>query len=656
MMRIWLDVQASGVTTGPGPVVEVAAFSSRARLNQAGDWRATVPALDERVVELLQPRRTVLAYAMVNGARTFIGGGTIEALHVTIADGAPMLEVSGRDLLEELNRGTVGDVVLSEPAGIGISWSAFIGANLPAGWVSTSSNLFVSTFVANYSYDTLLGALTAITDKLPIWFRLQPDTVNGPRYLQLLGQLLAPATVRAVANADPVAIESNDALCLITNITEQRQAADISTRVIGFGSGNGRARLSMAAASQWPDGSALTGTYVIDGDSYAFSRTDNAITNTTAETIYGRIERALAWKEIGPISNTDADVEAAANTLVAAVCEHLRRNRAPVYVYSLSVAGVRQSILPGHLVRVQVRQVRDGQVPINIDRDLRVLEVATTVDENGIRTDGLTVATIDHWPAGDVETLVSEIRQSQVMQALPQMSASVDTISYREPIDDDYSADLRFWLGNETTSVNQVLVRFRVDPFRSTAKTVGGTVSGTVDIPNHDHDIPDHQHRLKIIGNGAGALAYNIGFGAGGTSGGVRHNINSTDWDWVTNADSGSTTSNDGGGQSGLALDLSTALSLQYGIYEDSGANTYAATDLEWLVNGSAASGAVVATTGGWYELDITADIADGDTYRPNQAANAVTVRVRAASKVGKRCQVTAQIERRTVIQAIAYI
>lgn len=653
-MKIWLDVQASGSTTGPGPVVQIESFQSRARLNRAGDWRATVPALDDRVVELLQPRRTVLAYATIDGARTFIGGGVIEALSVNLSGDAPMLDVSGRDLLEELNRSTVGDVVVSEPAGTGIGWDDFIPDNLPAGWAATWSNLTVAPFVGHFVYETFLGALVSVSDKLPIYFRLRPDTINGPRYLQVLGRLLAPAAVRAVTNADPAAIERNPAICLITNITEERQAADMVTRVIAFGSGTAQARLTMAAATTWPDGALIDTPTVIDGDTYSYDTTTNTITNATAESVYGRIERALAWKDISPISNTDTDVEAAANTLVAAVVEHLRRNREPVYVYSLAVAGLRTVVNAGDLVRVQARMVRDGQAPINIDRDLRVLEVTTTVDDAGLRTNALSVATVDAWPKSDTEVLVSEIRQSQVMQALPQMSASVDTISYREPIDDDYDADLRFWLGNETTSVNQVLIRFRVDPFRSTAKTVGGTVTGTIDLPDHSHDIPDHQHNLKIIGNGAGALTYDIGFGAGGTAGGVRHNINSTDWDWVTNADSGSTTSDDGGGQAGLAVDISAALSLQYGIYEDSSANTYAATDLEWLVNGVVASGSPAPVSDGWYTLDVTADVSSDD-YRPVRADNTITVRIAAASKTNKRCQVTAQIERRTVIQAIAY-
>lgn len=668
-MKIWLDVQQAGVTTGPGPVVEITAFSSRTRLNQAGDWRATVPALDERAVTLLQPLRTVLAYAMVDGVKTFLGGGTIEALQVRIRTEAPMLEISGRDLIEELNRSTVGDVVVQHPSAFDLA--DYVIANVPAAWATGPILGDVPDFVARFVYDTFLGSLTGLAEKLPFWFRMA-----GARQIAFFGGALpTTATVRCLGNVDALAAERNADICLITEIAEERQAAEVTTRVIAFGAGNGDARLSLALATLWPDGTAITTPTVIDGDTYSYNPLTNTITNATAEGVYGRIERALAWKDVAPVSNSDADLRAAANMLAVAVCEHLRRHRDPAYMYSLQVVGLRASVLPGDLVRVAIRRVHDGKTPISIDRDLRVLEVATTVDAAGVRVTGLTVATVDTWPATDTEMLVREIRQSQVMEALPQAGPSVDTISYREPIDDDVSAELRFWLGNETTTVNQVLVRFRVDPFRSTTKTVGGTVSGTVDIPDHshsvtipahDHDIPDHQHRLEIIGNGTGALTYQIGFGAGGTSGGVRHNIDNNDWDWVTNADSGSTTSEEGGGstetatdggaQTGLDLDISAALSLEYGIYEDSSANTYAASDLAWLVNGATASGAPVATDGGWYELDVTADVVAIDGIRPGRPDNVITVLVAPASAVGKRAMVTAQIERRTVIQAIQYI
>lgn len=670
-MRIWLDVQASGLTTGGGPIVSVIAFRSNAKLNRAGDWSATVPATDMRAVELLQPKRTVLAWAMIAGRKTFIGGGTIEDLRVRLADGAPTLEISGRDLLEELNHGTVGDITFSN-SGLG-ELAVYLGLYLPSVWTLSDDVDAAPDFIAHFVYDTYLGSLTALADRLPLWFR-RDATASDPRTLEVLAALPTAATLRAISNADPLAIEHNPDVCLITSLEEQRQAADITTRVVVFGAGTGKARLTLAAATVWPDGSALSATYTgADKQAYTFDRASNTITNTTAEATYGRIERAVAWKEIGPISNTDADVQAAANTLVVAAVEHLSRNRAPLYAYSLAVAGVRGVLAPGDLVRVQARRFVDGKRPINIDADLRVLEVQTSVNADGIQTTGLTVATRAQWPESDMAAIVSEMRQTAVMQALPQMGPSVDTISYREPIDDSYSADMRFWLGDEVTVVNQVLVRYRVDPFRSTTKTIGGTVTGTVDIPGHDHsvpgsthdhDIPDHTHRLTIanVSPGTGYVARIVQVGsdwyiAGESLGTTPYTITNDDSGETTSETTtpGSTTAVSGGSQTNLALDLSNSLALTYGIYEDSGANTYAASAIEWLVNGTLVTATATDLGGGWYSLDLTSLVADTTTFRPEQAANTLTVRIKTTSKVGKRCQVTAQIERRTVIQAIAY-
>lgn len=690
-MRMWLDVQVGTTTTGPGPVVQLARFSAAERLNQAGTWSALVPATDARAVDLLQPRRTVLAWGWIDGVKRFLGGGVIQSLRVRIGDdGEAMLEVSGQDLLEEFNRAPVGDVSIEQPGGA-YKLADYIADGLPSGWSGGTLTGTPPSFVARFVYDTFLGGLAALADKFPIWFRRSTSGSN-PRNLDIYLTLPSTVALYAVANADPIALESNKSMCLITEISEERHAADIVGRVIAFGAGNGDARLTMALATQWPNGASLTTNYIpASGITLNFNRAANNITNGNAQVTYGDLARAIAWKDIAPISNNTADLQAAANTLVAAGCQYLINHRLPVTAYSLSVVGVRQEIFPGDLVHVTARKFVDGETPINIDADLRVLEVRTEMDANGLRTTGLTVATVDRWPESDADALVQDIRQSRVMESLPQMGPSVDTISYREPIDDNYSADLRFWLGNETTTINQVLVRFRVDPFRSTAKTVGGTVSGSVDIPSHTHSVtigdhthsvtignhthttPNHAHSFRITGGTT--PTYPIGFGAAGTAGGLVHNASGSDFNYPTNSGEGGTTSSSGGGttvtsasgggttvtsssgggQTGLSIDISAALSLEYGIYEDSSGNTYAASDLEWLVNGSAASGTPVATSSGWYELDITADVVAADGLRPAQAANTVTVRVKAASKTNKRCQVTAQIERRTVIQAIAY-
>lgn len=103
-----------------------------------------------------------------------------------------------------------------------------------------------------------------------------------------------------------------------------------------------------------------------------------------------------------------------------------------------------------------------------------------------------------------------------------------------------------------------------------------------------------------------------------------------------------------------MEVDISSALAIEYGIFEESGGNTYAYSDIEWLVNGVAVSGSPTSLGGGWYQYDITSLVVDADGLRPAAASNVATVRVKTASKVNKTVQVKAQIQLRTRIQAIS--
>ena len=717
-MRLWLDVyNSSGTQIGAGPITTATGFSATTRLNRAGQWQCSIPATDMRAADLLQPKRTVLAWIADGDQRYFVGGGVIDTLVVRVdATGQPLLDVSGQDLLEELNRVSMGETVITNLVTTGLSnFEAWILYFLPLTWDTGNVPDDQAAFVQAIAYDTLLGMLTTVCDRFSMWFR-RIEKGGNPRYLDVLTSLPSTVTLRAFGNGQPAYDDLNS--CMIVDIAVEQQAADVYTRIIPFGSGNAQARLTLRSATQWPDGSALSGDYVVDGQTLKYApravaginSAEARIYNHTAETIYGNIARAISFKDIVPISNSTADTQTAANVLLQAACRFLLKHSQPITTYNLTITGLRRAVEVGELVHVTARKFVDGERPINIDANLRVLEVRTEVDVTGIVTTGLIVSTADVWPTTDMSAVVETIRQNQIMEALPQMSASVDTISYREPIDDNYSADLRFWLGNETTTVNQVLVRFRVDPFRSTSKAIGGSASGSVDIPNHTHDVtigahahdvtigahthdvtignhthttPNHTHSFRI--SGGSTPIYNVGFGAAGTAGGLVHNASGSDFNYPTNSGEGgatsasgggttvtsasgggttvtsasgggtTVTSASGGGSTGLTVDISTALTIEYGIYEDSGANTYAAADLEWLVNGSAASKTPVDAGGGWYTLNITPDVVAADGLRPVQAANVVTVRVAAASKANKRCQITAQIERRTVIQAIAY-
>jgi hypothetical protein len=723
LMELWLDVyDASNNLIGPGPLAALQQFKLSQPLSAAGRWSALIPALDLRAMELLQPKRKVQAYTWApDGGRLYLGGGVVEDLRVKITDGVPMLEAGGSDLLCELAQTVV-------PYAETANGETTIRASMPAGWTIVETDT-LPTWATRYAYESTLAAWARAAEQVGFLFRLAPSGATIRR-LELFRNVTSSG-IRATLHAGAPAIDRNETLCLIRSLSEQRSSWDIANRAYVFGAGDWRAQLTLAYATLWPDGTATTTTYTDgDGNTWTITKAESRIDCTSSQATYGTLPVRVDAKNIGPLTNSTADLQAAANALLAAALQTMRSRVAPQYAYDLEVSALRTPLLPGQSIWVEARQMVDGERPVDINRALNVLSIETTWDRDGVRADKLTVATNTTLPRTDSSVLVNAIQAAQINSTYPQLSASVDTVSYSDPIDDSHGAELPFWLGEETATINQILLRFRVDPLRSTAKAIGGTISGTVALTPHTHDvtidnhthnvtvadhthsvtvaahthdvtiaghthsIPDHQHKLKIIGNGTGALTNAIGFGAGGRAGGVRHNIDTTDWDWVTNADSGATTSASGGsstptsssgggatvtsangggatvtsanggaqtktsatgGGGTFSLSLTSALALVYGIFEESGANTYAYGALEWRVNGTLVTATPTSLGSGWYSLDLTSYVVDSGGLRPAAAANVVAVAIKAASKVGKTCQIKAQLERRTIIQAIAY-
>lgn len=684
-MQLWLDIyDTAGDLVGPGPVAAVRQFKQRSRLSAAGDWSATLSGLDVRAMELIQPRRTALAWGWhPDGGRLFLGGGPIQDIRVRVDEGAPGLEVSGGDLLMELADATVGYGETSDA-------EATIRAAMPGGWTVVETDT-LPVWATRYNYESVLAAWVHGAAAAGYHFRLAPAS-GVLRRLELF-RTLASSGLMATANASAPDIVRNPDACLIREITETRNSAEIANRLYVFGAGQWDAQLTLLYATEWPDGDPTSGGYTDDaGNTWTINLAESRIDCTSSQTDWGIVPRRVDIKNVAPLSNSTADLQAAANALLRAAINAVAPVLAPQYEYKLQVAGLATGIAVGSTIRVDVLRYVDGERPIDIRRVLNVLEVESTWDEDGVRIDGLTVSTNTVQAAGDASILANAIQAQAVIANLPQPGPSLDTLSYTEPLDDDATADCPFWLGPEVTTISQAILRYRVDPLRSTAKAIGGTATGSVDLPDHSHGvttsnhthsvtiashthgIPDHQHDLTIIGNGAGALTYDIGFGAGGTAGGVRHNIDGSDWEWVTDSDSGSATSasggsstptsSSGGGESitsadggaavGVEVDISSALAIEYGIFEESGANTYAYSDIEWLVNGVAVSGSPTSLGGGWYQYDITSLVVDADGLRPAAASNVATVRVKTASKVGKTVQVKAQIQLRTRIQAIS--
>lgn len=626
-MKPEIDIELSTGKTGEGPLGNVRSWGNVDRLSQAGEIRFELPLADPRSA-LASPKRIARCFGIVNGVRTVLGAGVIDALDRQA--GADALTVTGGSIARELTYRSVHFLELTDGSGGGVADAlAQIMAFAPPGW--TFSGATSKLVYAEFAGESVLSALVKMAQKLGDHFRITPDR-------QVIWfSTFTDSGVVAVKNTNDPAILNNPDVALITDLNPVEDTYELLTRVYPYGAGNAEARLTLAAATDpAPAG-------------YMLNKAENYLERNDAVAAYGRIERSLGYKDIAPISNTDADMAAAANVLLGAAYQELRVLGQPGKFYRLSITKLDRALLPGQTIRVVYREFVDGFAALDVDEVLIILETVNQVDERGVRTVGLTVANVDRWPSSDQELMASQLEEGRVFEAHPQMSANSYVVSYREPMDSSKSAQFDFWLGPEVVTVNQVVLRFRVDPLRSTVKSAAA--------------------------GGGGAVTSASGGGQTATGGGHVHNTNvpnrsgNTPIEWYQ--DSGFVTpvspSSEMTFQVGVnnnhdhtinahthSVTLPThAHAMTYGIFEEAGGNTLVESDLSYSVNGSVdLGGSVVDIGGGWYELDLTDQVVNPATMRPKQKTNQLVI----STGTAKTAQITGQLVVRTVIQATALI
>ena len=655
-MRFWIDVDdMDNNRVGDGPVINATRCRVRERLSRVGDFDVEVSATDPRA-ELLTARRGVSIKGIVNGAVTYLGGGSIEELRTHIdSDGVAMLSVKGPDLLRELVRILAGQFDLNYSGDTNVDSLLDLITSTPLDWEYTRVGSSPD-FSARLAYESIFQSMVTIAEKTGAQFRRQ-ESAGEPRHIQWFYSSDSSG-ILATMHGDPDALRNNPTSCLITDIEVLEDAYDLKTHIYAFGAGEGASQMTMVGATVWPDGTtSINDDYTYEGQQYRHSASNNRIINITATESYPRDEIALAFKDISPLSNSTADVTAAANFLVTAAVEWLHAHRKPLKSYKLRVAGLDAPLLVGQTLLVHARRFREGEKPININESLYVLEKETTIDSAGVRTTGLVVANIRRWPTTGGEIVARELASTKVLSSHPQSGPNVDTIPYREHLDDDHTAKLYFWLGEETTTVQSVVVRFRVDPLRSTVRAVDGGSTVTEAGSAHAHGVPDHEH-VVVVSHDPGGTRDIVASIAGGNILLSYDGVDVGDKELLTIPGGSDVTTTNDEDTHIHALDL--VIVPDYGVFDEDAGNTYGAGDLEWKtaddVRWTAVDTVADAVSGAtnWYQVDITARVSDTGTFRPTRAANHIEFRIKSASYADKSVQMTVQIERRTSIQSIA--
>ena len=220
-------------------------------------------------------------------------------------------------------------------------------------------------------------------------------------------------------------------------------------------------------------------------------------------------------------------------------------------------------------------------------------------------------------------------RAAKVFGAHQQLGASVDTMIFKDEMDNSHAANFRFWLGEEYTTIQRAVIRFKIQPLRSTVKSVGAGGSST----------------QTSSSGGGGTQTSNAGVG-------------NTD---VTYLGSVPGSHLHGAGTHSHAVyiaahthDVSVPAhthSQVYGIYQASSLSTLGIADLVIKLNGGSDLRSQVIDIGlGWYELDITDSLVD-DVFRPGQESNELAI----STSVAKTARIEAQMTIRGVVQAVAY-
>ena len=308
-----------------------------------------------------------------------------------------------------------------------------------------------------------------------------------------------------------------------------------------------------------------------------------------------------------------------------------------------------------------------NSVPLlDIDEDFNILSVKDRIDGAGVNSVVVKVSTIDRDPMTDEELTVSaSLKKSRVFSTHAQLNANARSVDRKGSMDKANPLKESFWMGKEVASVKNVILRFKIDPLRSTVKSVGdtatSTASGGASSPTTSSggssspttSSTPHSHTLSVA---AGPEDKSLGLSSGG--GQLRSNDLASN-SLVSTTSSGSHSHNVDIPSHNHSVDVPSHthnivanISMVYGIYEESGANTLGQADIVIKVNGAVFVGTVSAIAGGWFEADITAELVESD-FSPKRTDNVIEY---STGVDDKTAQITTSLAIVDIVQAVSVL
>lgn len=406
------------------------------------------------------------------GVRRDLGTMIIDKVADRDNNGTWERSADGSDILTELKHVStlVGRSFANQSAAIIVN--SLI--NLASGWgMSADAAAGLWSTSIRYDGDTVLRALQILAETGGFHLRL------GDSGKALEFGAFGDETDILICNAGQFPPDGHNAgdTGFITSISMERTSEPLATRIYPLGAGNsGDAALTIASSSR-------TAPYTIQNTT-ANSRTHYYIENPAAVAEYGVVEKYGQFKNIAPLANTVADIQAAANALYDVAAIWLRRNSVVQETLRVSVAGLNRAVKPGDKVRLTYKGRLQTDTADWLARDYDdyfwVVSVTERVSSSGITLE-LMLSNVDKQDENEAETIVGSIEELRVQGIRVQPTFAPLPFTFQDSLDATHDLTVAVpIIDSAVFQLQRALLYLRTTPFRVNAKAETSSTA-------HDH-------------------------------------------------------------------------------------------------------------------------------------------------------------------------
>lgn len=535
-MRIWAKIYNPSYTVvlGGGPI-QLESVSITRSLDRLTRLNAPVNGNDIRALQYITARNIAEVYVqpvtppdLPAVEARLLGSFVLDNLSLSInQDGTIKRSIQGTGTMLTLKDTLTLPGLAYDDATIEDIFNSTNGLATLAGWTaSVEAGISANTTSVRFDGTSIFKSMQSITEIQGLHLRHTSGTVVE------VGQFgTANGYVLQYIEGDTGGLFNYDSMKLLIESMEivEDAAGDFYNYVLGFGAGQGDARLTL----QKSDRAGIV--TVNDG-----SRDHYIIKDDASIATYGTIQRMVQIKKLAPVGTSEAQQINAANALYDGLYENLQRHKEPLTKYRVTVRNVQNTIQPGDKLRIIYDGVvhKDGLTApykwLTLNDDFWVMSVTENVGANGVQLQ-LEIANVDRYQQSAAEIIVGMVESIEInnigVQPYPNRR---QWGPYQRPVDTSTALTGKFRIHDDVLKL--IAVTALIERFEWTA--VAGTAAAGGD---HRHLVADFQSSRPFVDTDVALMTFR--FSAGDSF--VARDIEfAADFgaDWYTNGASGTHT------------------------------------------------------------------------------------------------------------------